>query len=51
MRVCKFAYPHVILHGQNTKADVLKQFLKEHKTKWKKDDSLRELLKFLQEQK
>ena len=33
----------------NTKADVLKQFLKEHKIKWKKDDSLRELLKFLQE--
>ena len=29
------------------KADSLKQFLKEHKTKWKQEASLRELLKFL----
>ena len=28
------------------KAEALKQFLKEHKTKWKKEDSLRELLGF-----
>ena len=31
----------------DAKADALKQFLKENKTKWKKEDSLKQLLGFL----
>ena len=32
---------------EQAKADALKQFVKENKTKWKKEDSLKQLLQFL----